>query len=219
MRKIIITFCMLFLSTVYVYSQTGQGTMYLGGSFNLGFGSEKIKVGSNSTDGPKSFNFGINPSAGYFISDNFMIGLGIGYDMESVKEEGNGFGPDETKLTVSAFNIGPYVRYYMMPVKNAGVFVQGGIGMGFGKTKEEETDGGTTTTEEIKMSAFVVGITPGIVFFVGEKVAFEATFGGLNFVSATNKQDDGDDEVKQTTSNFNLDINPGAFTFGVAVHL
>jgi len=217
MKKLMMTVCLMLLSGAFVYSQTDQGTMYLGGSLNLGFGSTKNKAGSNSTDGPKTFNFGINPKCGYFIADNLMIGLGLGYNMQSVKT--TDVINDEEKLTTTAFNVGPFIRYYMLPVKTMGFFVDGNVAMGFGKLKDEVTDGGTTTTDEIKMSAFVVGITPGVVIFIGEKVSLEATFGGLSFMSSTDKQTIGDTEYKSTTSNFALDINPANFGFGVAVHL
>lgn len=219
MKKSVFTFIILAFTVVFVYGQTDKGSMYLGGSFNLGFGSEKNKAGGTTTDGPKTFNFGINPSAGYFIGDNLMIGLGLGYDMSTTKQKAvYPDDPDETKITVSAFNVGPFIRYYIMPVKNAGIFCQGNIAMGFGKLKNEVTYNGTTNSTETKMSAFVVGITPGIVFFVSDKVAFEATFGGLNFTSSTDKVGSGDNEVKTTSTNFGLDINPSFFTFGVALH-
>ncbi len=218
MKKTLFTLGLVFMSAVFAYSQTDQGTMYLGGSLNFGFGSSKEKAGSTTVDGPKTFNFGINPALGYFISDNFMLGLGIGYDMESYKEENYGI-HDEYKVTTSAFNVGPFVRYYMMPVKNAGIFVQGNVAVGFGKVKTETTDDGTTTSNEMKLSAFTVGVTPGIVFFVSDMVSFEATFGNLSFTSATDKQDVGDDEYKDTQSQFNLEINPAYFTFGVGIHL
>lgn len=216
MKKMILTTSLILLSAVFAYSQTGSGNLYLGGSFNLGFGSTKYKTGSNSNDGPKTFNFGINPNCGYFVAENFMIGLGLGYDMNSTKTKG--IGNNEDKVTVSAFNVGPFARYYMMPVKNMGAFMQGNIAVGFGKTKTEETVGGTTTSDEIKMTAFVVGVTPGLVFFVGEKVAFEASIGGLSFVTSTDKQTDGDTEHKTVQNDFSLDFGRN-FTFGVAVHL
>lgn len=216
MKKTLITLSLVLMSAIFVYGQTAQGTFYLGGSFNLGFGSTKYKTGSTSTDGPKTFNFGINPKVGYFVSDNFSIGLGIGFDMQSVKTKN---GNNEEKVTTSSFYVGPGARYYIMPAKNMGFFFEGSLGVVFGSTKDEVTAGGTTTTDKLKLSGFQVAVTPGLVIFVSDKVALEATFGGLVFSTQTQKTDNGDPEHKTTNSNFGLEINPATFTFGVAVHL
>jgi hypothetical protein len=100
-----------------------------------------------------------------------------------------------------------------------GFFLQGGLALGFGKNKQEYTSDGTTTSRDTKLSAFGVGISPGIVIFVSKKVALEMNFGQLNFTSSSSKYTDNSVEYKYSSSNFNWEINPSYFTAGVAVHL
>lgn len=228
MKKKLLIASIMMLTSVFAYSQIEQGTMYLGGSFNLSTSTYKIKAGGETTDGPKTFSFGLTPIGGYFVSENFMVGMGLGYT--SVKttliENGSGQFPTTTKTveTNGMFNIVPMARYYMFPSKRIGFFVQGSFTAGFGKDKLKVTqtmmvpDTTITTTDDAKTSGIVVAIRPGLVFLVGDKFAFEAAFGGLYFQTLSIKSGDGDAEVKQTTSNFGLDINPSAFSFGVAYH-
>jgi hypothetical protein len=220
MKKIIFTLLIGLMSASFVQAQLDQGTKYLGGNFNLGFGSSSNKVGSETTDGPKTFNFGITPTLGFFMQDNLMLGLGIGYSSSSMTTKGDGVTePDEQKVSTGMFDISPFVRYYMMPTEKMGFFVNAGFGVGFGKMKDEVTMGGTTTTDEMKLSAFSVGVTPGVVFFISEKVAFEATFGGLIYSSSKATYTINDTDFEDKTSDFGLEINPANFTFGVAIHI
>jgi len=216
MKKIIFTLLIGFLSVAFVNGQTDQGTKYIGGNMSLGFGSSKFKVGGTTTDGPKTFNFGLNPAVGYFIADNFMVGLGIGFDLESIKEKD---GSDESKSTTSAFNIGPFVRYYIMPTEKLGFFVNAGVGVGFGKIKNEITYDGTTVSNDKKLFGLGINVTPGIVIHITEKVAFEGTFGGLVFNSSSVKWTENDVDYKNNASGFALDVNPSAFTFGLGFHI
>jgi hypothetical protein len=219
MKKIIFTLLIGLMSATFVQAQLEQGTKYLGGSFNLGFGSSKSSADGTSQDGPKTFNFGITPALGYFISDNLSLGLGIGYTMFKETEKGDGvFTPDETTFSQSMIDLSPFVRYYMMPTEKMGFFCQGTIEFGFGNAKNEETTGSTTVTDEYKASSFGVGITPGIVIFVSEKVALESTFGGLVFGSSKIKWTDDDVDYENSSSNFSLDVNPWV-TVGVAIHI
>lgn len=215
MKKIIFTLLIGLFSVVLVHGQTDQGTKYLGGSFSLGFGSSKSSIGGTSADGPKTFNFGINPGVGYFISDNLMLGLGLGFSMSSSTQKSDSY---EDKYTTSMFDIGPFIRYYIMPVEKMGFFFQGDVSVGFGKNKHEQTIGGTTTSRETKLTELNVGITPGIVIFVSDMVAFESTFGGLAFTSGSENYTENTVEYKDSYSDFGLSINP-LFTVGVAVHL
>ncbi|MFC3366125.1 PorT family protein [Pedobacter fastidiosus] len=57
-----------------VYSanaQTEKGKVILGG--NVGFNSTKVEGAAKS-----DFNFSVVPSVGYFVSNNFAIGTGVG---------------------------------------------------------------------------------------------------------------------------------------------
>ena len=152
--------------------------------------------------------------------------MGLGYNVTKTTMTDDGStSSSKTVETDGMFNIVPMARYYMFPAKNVGVFLQGSFTAGFGKDKIKTTlttampDTTITTTDEAKQSGIIVAARPGIVFFVGEKLAFEVAFGGLYFQTHAIKSGSGDEEVKQTTSDFGLEINPAFFSFGIAFHL
>lgn len=219
MKKLLLCVLTWFLATNLVNSQTDQGTFYLGGSFQLSSSSEKTKANNTTVDGPKTFGFGINPNVGYFIGDNFMLGLSLGFDSETTKIKGETPGDiDEEKTTISAFNFGPFARYYIKPWDKSAFFIQAGIPLGFGKYKYDETDNGTTVSHETKVSSFGVEINPGLVFWATQAVCFEVVVGELSFSSVAYKNGSGDNEVKLTKSNFGLIFNPNYFGLAVGFH-
>uniref|UniRef100_A0AAU6WMM7 Outer membrane protein beta-barrel domain-containing protein n=1 Tax=Chryseobacterium endophyticum TaxID=1854762 RepID=A0AAU6WMM7_9FLAO len=56
-------------------AQIAAGTTYLSGS--VGYSQEETNNGNNKTE-----NFNVLPTVGYFVSNNFAIGLGIGYQTQ-----------------------------------------------------------------------------------------------------------------------------------------
>ncbi len=219
MKRLFLAFFAIAMSAGICYSQTDQGAFYLGGSLMVSSSAVKYKSNSTTVDGPKTFSFGIDPKVGFFMADNLMIGAGVGFNMSTMKQEGVDPGdPDETKLTVSEFHIMPLARYYIKPWENTAFFIQGGIPVAFGKEKDEVTNGGTTVSEEAKITAFGVHINPGLVYWATDAVCLEVTVGELSYMSETAKTGSGDSEVKTINSGFDLNFNPAYFSFGVGFH-
>lgn len=142
MKKLVLFFAIA-IAAVSANAQTGKGTWLVGGS--AGFSTSK-QSGSSSTT-----TVNISPDAGYFFADNLAVGANIGF--MSVKD------------AYTQFNIGPFVRYYFLPLgENAKLFGQGNIGFGSYKPS-----GGSST------SSFNWGLAAGPAFFLNEHVALETT--------------------------------------------
>jgi len=75
MKKTIFTIA----ASMLTFGTMLSAQVFVGGAFNLSTSSNKETMGSVSVDGDKSFEFYFNPKAGYFISDDFAIGLGLGF--------------------------------------------------------------------------------------------------------------------------------------------
>lgn len=127
-------------------AQTEKGTLMLGGS--AGFSSTKVKGMDAST------SVEISPTIGYFVGENIAVGAGV--SVQSVKDVNTTFG------------IGPFVRYYFLPIgTNAKLF--GHANFGFMSSKDKgasESDNATTW-----------GIAAGPAFFLNPSIALEATLG------------------------------------------
>ena len=200
-----------FVITTMTFAQHKKGDIYFGGSVNFGAGSSSTKVGSTKTEGPKTFNFGIQPKVAYFISDKFSVGVDLGFSSSSSKIDNSG---TTTSYSNMAYGGGVFARYYVMPTEKFGFFFEANTGIMAGTSKNKvgsvKTDGPNT----LEINA---GITPGIVFYVSKRVALEANYGFLGYSSYTQTDKSGLQDIKDTQGNFGLNINPGTFELGVSI--
>lgn len=152
MKKIILSLAAVFAfgaATAQEMSSFGfgQGDVIVEG--NLIFKSE-----SSDSGNVKKNEFGFAPSAGYFISDDFAVGLGLNISSSKSKtgniiaSEGSGFG------------VGVYGRYYFLELGQR-FKTYGQVGVGFGSSKENS----------VKSTAFNVGATLGVNYFLTERLA------------------------------------------------
>ena len=190
MKKFYLTLAAVAALTFASQAQTEKGKFLVGGQ--VGFETSKVK----DTD-QKNNSFSINPTVGYFVSDNWAVGTGIGYNWRK-SESG---AQNETKE--NSFQVAPFARNY---VGNGQFrfFSQLSVPMSWGKT---ETEG--TNNSEIKTEKYGVELAPGFAFFPTSKVSVELKVRGLYFESDKNKTDD------VTTNKFGLDANSLAPTLGV----
>lgn len=133
--------------------------------------SAKVKTGSADIDGPNRTYFNISPNAGYFIMDNLVVGVGLGFDLYKEEDE------DDAETT---FGISPFVRYYF-DLDNIKPFAQVGGGIGTYSYGSEDS---------MKESISHLGFGVGIALFVNEKVSVDIAAG---YTTETYKPKDEDD--------------------------
>src|SRR6187402_654051 len=91
MKKILFTLACITVVSMS-YAQTVSGTKAIGGGIN--YTSESGLSSYEGGNDGKQTDFSIVPSFGYFVSDNFMLGVAIGYN--SSKSEDVNFYDEET---------------------------------------------------------------------------------------------------------------------------
>jgi len=173
---------------------------------------------STTVDGPTSSSFEFSPFGGVFLSDKFLVGLGLGYESTKVTDTDVSMA-DEYIESSNLTSIMPFVRYYYMPTENAGLFLHGSVGVGFGKDKEELKDGSVTESYESDVFGIAIGIVPGLVIYVTDYLGLEASYGGLEYASFTRKAESNDTSTEYKGSGFSFSFNPSFFKFGVVVKL
>lgn len=190
MKKFYLTLAAVAALTFASQAQTEKGKFIVGGG--LGFDTESIK----DTD-DKSTSFNIMPSAGYFVSDNIAVGLGLGYQWNKVED-----GTDEA--TTGVFTVAPFGRWYSAngPVR---FFGQLSVPMGWGNLKENDDKIGN-------VSSYGVELAPGIVYFPTSKIGLEFKVRGLYYNSSNVEPTGG---TKTTVNTFGLNANSLAPTVGV----
>ncbi|HEY3404080.1 MAG TPA: outer membrane beta-barrel protein [Ohtaekwangia sp.] len=188
MKKILFTLTCVTL--VYMsYAQTVSGTKAIGGGIN--YTSESGLSGYEGDDG-KQTDFSIMPTFGYFVSDNVMVGVAVGY--LSSKSENLNFYDEET----TGFVVGPLARYYVHTTNESFAFYGQFTALFIsGKTSYDGVD------DETKSGGLDISISPGFAYFLNEHWALELGFRGIAYTKEDPDKDADDDE--QTT--FTLGLN------------
>lgn len=166
----------LFLSTVFILGMVGvsnaqlqEGNIMLG--TDLGSG-----LASTTSNGLFSMNFGLNdgagweigisPKAGYFLSDNLVLGAIVNLGFSKSPTSGN----QSTEIFV--YGVQAFSRFYVTPaeanleelVSTGRFFLETNAGLaGINVT------GGSTT------NGFAFGFGPGYSWFLNETIALEAS--------------------------------------------
>jgi outer membrane protein len=190
MKKVLLVFSLLVASLAVANAQTTQGTISLGGS--MGVTNTKDEDDGEDT---RTSEFRFQPSAGYFVIDNLMVGLGL--SVVTGKED-DGFGGDDK---YSSFLVGPFARYYIFTSNEKFAFF-GEVGTLFGSFKDKP-DG----QDETKAGTFNLYVSPGFSYFFNEHWGLDLAFQGISFSSFDPDKDEDDD--KSTTFNFGVSsFNP-----------
>lgn len=191
MKKQLITLA-LFLGSITVT----QAQVFLSGQFGFNTAKFKDQIGS-STEESTLTTTTVIPRLG-FAFGNMIAGIDAGFT-STVSKEPTFSGTDEDKA--SSTNIGGFLRFIKKPNDYMGIWAELQAGAGFGKSTNNGQD-------DEKFSSFSAGVRPGVIFYVGDHLSFEASFGRLGFSSTTVKDasnTNSDDKV--TYSNFGLSLN------------
>lgn len=160
------TILAVLISTLTAFSQTEQGSFYIGGNTNLTFDIQESGFESDEFDYQKeidvvSYNFA--PSVGFFVIDNTVLGLTLPIVYTNTKDSNS----DEDKTIIHSFN--PFVRYYISTWERVNFFVEGELGFGR-RVQEIEFSSGDTEKDENTMSQYKIG--GGFAFFLNENISF-----------------------------------------------
>ncbi|GEM_PF-2060606 len=182
----------LIVLCLFSFSAFVQAQFILGG--NIGFSAQKETFDSGGDEEEiKLTNLTLIPRFGYAFGD-FWAGLDVGISSLKVVGPENDFDFKSSVVSVS-----PFIRYIKKPNEHFGVWVEGQAGFSFGKS---ESDG----DDLAKYAGINIGLRPGVIFYISEKLSFEASFGRLGF-SQTTVEDAEDSDYKVTTSEIGFSAN------------
>jgi hypothetical protein len=188
---------------LYAGAQPVAGKFFVGGSFNLAASTDKSKIGGTTVVDDKIFRFDLSPRLGYFISDRLAAGIGLGFS-SSVTQF-----PDDNpdKRTSASFYFEPFVRYYLIAGK-AGLFAEASVSTYVGKDKIFFD----TTTDEWNSFGIFAGVSPGVYYFISEKLAIEAWIGWIGIETDVDKYSDDDKDI---STEFQMSLYPSNISLGL----
>jgi outer membrane immunogenic protein len=180
MKKTIIIYASVLLNILWshtaTYSQIQKGTWIVGGIVQMkGDNSEKNKT--TATD--------VSPRIGYFLSENFAIGITTGFGSTSVV---NKTAVADYSNDKSTFRTGIFARYYHSLGSNLYLAFEG-TGVQYSSSSITENSpysiSGNITDNitESKQTRLDLGIfiKPHIGYLITPKIALEANIGSIGF--------------------------------------
>lgn len=200
MKKLLLSLVAVSAFAFSTQAQTEKGKIMLGGG--VGFNSTKVEGASKS-----DFRFNVIPSAGYFISDNFAIGTGVGYKYDKQVSEGS---------LNQSFEVAPFGRYYVGLSDQFKFFGQLSVPMSFGNLKEVNEVTGDVGDKVGTTTQIGVQLAPGFAFYPTKRVGIEVSVDGLRYNNYTVK--DAATGNKATADSFGLEASTVTPKLGVMFH-
>lgn len=187
MKKLFLA-SMIVIYAITTNAQTQPGKFFISGStqLNATFVNGKQEY-SGQTSNYHYTQLSFQSSAGYFIVENFALGLSANWTYSKSDSYSN-----------SLFTLGPVARLYLSST-NVKPYLVGNIGGAFERQKETSS----VYNSDVKYNGLAYGAGLGIAYFINEKVSFDVQAGYQGF-SLKNT----DDSSYRTSTN-NIVINLG----------
>lgn len=163
-------FLILFCSNAF--AQTKKGNFALSGKTDLNFlfSNNQVKIDSVKFGSGKSYQFGGSAGMGYFVADNFMVGVSGTYSYIYSKTEpgSNQYSSENITTTVGII---PQLTYYL-PVDGK---LRPSITAGAGYLWLKERDSRVTDNNNLvnSLSGLSLNGAAGVSYFINQSVSFD----------------------------------------------
>ncbi|MES2477496.1 MAG: outer membrane beta-barrel protein [Bacteroidota bacterium] len=220
-------FASISMLSISANAQIEKGTVFIGGrsSFSTSSSSASSPLGSRDS---KSTGFSIEPQAGYYVSKNWAIGLGLNVrTANSTTNDLNSVTTDFTKQQKQEYYFGFnfLARYNKTLSKRFAFFVNGTLSTGIWNKEKNTTEQktGPTTISNTTINEgnfgespnFNLDIRPGVTYFVTPKLGIEATFASIFASYGSSKATASNQNIKSSAFNLGYNLYPAGFALGV----
>ncbi|ALL07687.1 hypothetical protein AQ505_20645 [Pedobacter sp. PACM 27299] len=212
MKKIIVTIAALSISTLTLQAQTEKGTKFIGGNF--GFNSNNNSRNSENVSKNSSYSF--NPKAGYFISNNFVLGANLGIVYTKTR-----YSPSQTENNIISFGAGSFLRHYLTITERFRFFSE--IELSWITSKNEPTKNNENVIKQYaRYNVYSANLRPGLAFFPTKNWAIEMSFPLFGYTRQTQKnifkEVDRSSDYTIISDNFNFGLSTLSPLIGVNYH-
>lgn len=192
-------------------AQWNSGSIMVTGNLGFSSGSSNNETGATTTDlfSTSTFNVGVN--GGYFVADNLAVGLNLGFQNSSIKDEQ----ADQT-TTTNMMMYGVFGRYYVPYTEQFSMYANLGFGLANGSTEVDDNNNASNSDN----SSLGVGVGVGAAYFLNDHFFLDINYGVLGYSSTSSTSDPGGaNESTNNASSFGLNLDWGALTFGMGILL
>lgn len=192
-------------------AQMAKGDWVISGNTGFGFNNVNttVKVGTESTDGPKVSTFSITPSAGYFVIDGLAVGIDLGYNSTITKQNGD-------KIAVSSFSVMPTATYYFQTGSKFVPFLGAGIGYVSNKVKYDFNDAFADPIlmqEETTTDGLAWKVKGGVTYMATQSLGINL---GVSYDQFSNKETYMNTDIKTNVKTFGVNVGFSYFIKGKA---
>ncbi|MBC9794823.1 outer membrane beta-barrel protein [Sinomicrobium weinanense] len=121
-----------------------------------------VGFSKDNNSGTETTDFSILPSVGFFLENDFAIGLSAGYEQTKVKIDG-------ISSKKEFYGVLPYARKYWFPASKLMPFAQGDVRLGWAKDSSADN------------FAWGVNLRPGLTYRLNDSIAFDAIIGRFGY--------------------------------------
>ena len=203
MKKLILSLTVVVALALSANAQTEKGKWILGGA-------AAYESGKSGADAKASQSLSIIPNIGYFVSDNFALGTGIGYSYQKT-----GFSSSTGQN--SAVVINPFGRYYVSLSDQFKFFGQASVPLSFGTVKSVDVNG-NTGAKTGSSTSIEVALSPGFAFFPTKKIAVQLALAGIAYRNYSVEDASGDEIANAGYESFSIGTNFFAPQVGIQFH-
>jgi outer membrane protein len=202
MNKTLVLIAALIVGVSNVFAQTQKGDFLLGAGTSLDFSflSSQVSMDSYDSDKVKNNSFEFTPRVGYFLSNNFVVGVDFITSNVTEKDDGDVY-------KSNTFAIGPFARLFIGQ-KNIKPFIHAGFG--FGKNNEEYNSSNVQYPDDkVKSDLTTYDVGGGVSFFLSPKVSLEVeiSYGNATSKFKTYYNEDATNKVKGIASSIGFSIH------------
>jgi len=139
--------------------------------------------------GTRSSQFNIAPAIGYFLTDNFAMGVGLDYTSNITREPESILDPESEvdRQEDSDLLFGPFARYYLPIGEDKAFFLETTFGIG-SSSNTIRIDG---VNQNTSTDVLALGIGPGFTIFSRDGIGIEALV-KYNWARSNTETDFGD---------------------------
>ncbi|MDA3894412.1 MAG: outer membrane beta-barrel protein [Salinivirgaceae bacterium] len=222
------TIALLGLGILLSFTTDLSAQMYVGGSVSLDqYNDEDKSLDIENTNINKQTQFSVSPNVGYFLSKNFLLGVGFNYyRYKRTYEYNSGSGNSNNLNNRNTFTVEPFIRHYISISERIRFTNHFGVFIGTVNGNSTYRYNGNNFEEISDDKGTILGFNynPGLSINITDKILFEIGFGNLSYNMENSestseiKYDDGtvDDGSKNENKSSNFNFRYNQFSFGLA---
>lgn len=166
----------LFSCALLSAQATASGNFIIGSTIGFSTAQSNFEIDNNNQQiegrGIRSSQFNIAPAIGYFLADNFAMGIGLGYTSSITREPESILDPNSEidRQEDSDLLFGPFARYYLSLGDDKAFFLEANFGVG-SSSNTIRIDG---VNQNNSTDILALGIGPGFTIFSSDGIGIEA---------------------------------------------